>query len=172
MIIKNACKITIPSPNNWIEFCCALILIGIFIWIEIIQYLYDPYGNTTIALAALMFCIPGVILVAIIIIYEALPFYNPHEIVIYRFFAQMLSLNIIFPSLPEILYISDGGHLENFGFLPLFRRKCRLVVIADGSQDENETCDSLFKGLKMAEGRLHCSFFFRRCPKICEYRSL
>jgi len=105
-----------------------------------------------------MFLIPGIILIILIITYECI-YSNAHELLLYRFFAQLISLNIVFQKWPGFLYISDGGHIENFGLLPLIRRKCRLIIISDGSHDPNETCEPLMETLIMAEERLYCSFF-------------
>lgn len=41
------------------------------------------------------------------------------------------------------VYLSDGGHFENLGLYELVRRKCRYIVISDGSRDQNSLFDDL-----------------------------
>ncbi|HEY6330228.1 MAG TPA: patatin-like phospholipase family protein [Blastocatellia bacterium] len=35
------------------------------------------------------------------------------------------------------IYLSDGGHFENLGLYEMILRRCALIVVIDGSQDEN-----------------------------------
>lgn len=39
--------------------------------------------------------------------------------------------------------LSDGGHFENLGLYELVRRRCRLIVIGDGEQDDKYVFESL-----------------------------
>lgn len=39
--------------------------------------------------------------------------------------------------------LSDGGHFENLGLYELVRRKCKLIVVGDGEQDNNYVFESL-----------------------------
>ena len=41
------------------------------------------------------------------------------------------------------VYLSDGGHFENLGLYEMVLRRCRMVVIGDGSSDEQYTFQSL-----------------------------
>lgn len=41
------------------------------------------------------------------------------------------------------LYLSDGGHFENLGIYELVRRRCKLIVAIDASEDEKSNFDSL-----------------------------
>ncbi len=43
----------------------------------------------------------------------------------------------------EYVYISDGGHFENTGIYELIRRKCRLVIACDASEDSECTLRSV-----------------------------
>lgn len=49
----------------------------------------------------------------------------------------------------EFLYLSDGGHFENLGIYELVRRRCKLIVAIDASEDEksrfNDLGDSIRK---------------------------
>ncbi len=61
---------------------------------------------------------------------------------------------------PPILYLSDGGHIENLGLLALLKRRLRRIIVADGGfiESEHDIAESLLIALKMAREMLHCSF--------------
>lgn len=52
------------------------------------------------------------------------------------------------------IYLSDGGHFENLGLYELIRRKCGLIILSDGEQDEGYK----FEGLGMAIRRCWVDF--------------
>jgi hypothetical protein len=35
----------------------------------------------------------------------------------------------------DLVYLTDGGHIENLGIYELLRRKCRLIIVVDGEED-------------------------------------
>ena len=39
--------------------------------------------------------------------------------------------------------LSDGGHFDNLGLYEMILRRCRFIVVVDGSQDENAAFDDL-----------------------------
>lgn len=41
------------------------------------------------------------------------------------------------------VYLSDGGHFENLGFYEMVLRRCKYIVISDGSQDPEGAFDDL-----------------------------
>jgi hypothetical protein len=41
------------------------------------------------------------------------------------------------------VYLSDGGHFEDFGLYEMVRRRCRLIVIVDGGQDAERGFEDL-----------------------------
>jgi hypothetical protein len=41
------------------------------------------------------------------------------------------------------VYLSDGGHFENLGIYELVRRRCRLIIACDASQDRQPRFDDL-----------------------------
>jgi hypothetical protein len=41
------------------------------------------------------------------------------------------------------VYLSDGGHFENLGLYEMILRRCRTIVVVDGSQDETYTFGDL-----------------------------
>jgi hypothetical protein len=43
----------------------------------------------------------------------------------------------------EIIYLTDGGHIENLGIYELLRRRCKLIIAIDGEADPNMSFGSL-----------------------------
>jgi Patatin-like phospholipase len=50
---------------------------------------------------------------------------------------------------PTSVHLSDGGHSENLGILPLIRRNTQCIISVDAEQDSNSTFESA-KRLKLA----------------------
>jgi hypothetical protein len=50
------------------------------------------------------------------------------------------------------VYLSDGGHFENLGLYEMALRRCRLIVIGDGSSDESYSFQAL--GLAIRQIRI------------------
>lgn len=77
-----------------------------------------------------------------------------------RFIRDMLNVINIGPSPPPVLSLSDGGHFENLGVLPLFKRRLeRIVAVNGGTVDEiHQSADDLLIALELARARLNCSF--------------
>ncbi len=48
----------------------------------------------------------------------------------------------------DYIYLSDGGHFENFGLYEMVLRRCRLIVIGDASSDAEYSFDSLGQSLR------------------------
>jgi hypothetical protein len=48
----------------------------------------------------------------------------------------------------EYVYLSDGGHFENFGLYEMVRRRCRTIVVLDGGADPKLTFDDLGNALR------------------------
>ena len=42
------------------------------------------------------------------------------------------------PAPPPILRLSDGGHIENMGILPLLKKQMRKIVVADGGHKSED----------------------------------
>ncbi|WP_414731351.1 patatin-like phospholipase family protein [Vineibacter terrae] len=38
----------------------------------------------------------------------------------------------------RFVYLTDGGHIENMGLYELIRRRCRLIFVVDGEQDDTK----------------------------------
>ncbi len=46
------------------------------------------------------------------------------------------------------LYLSDGGHFENLGLYELVRRRCRYIIVCDGSQDGELSFEDLANAIR------------------------
>eukprot|EP00794_Sanderia_malayensis_P013869 gene13869-15317_t len=77
-----------------------------------------------------------------------------------RYMREVLQINNVGEVPPAILYLSDGGHVENLGMLALLKRRLRRIIVADGgfNATEYDVAESLLMALKMAREKLHCSF--------------
>jgi len=73
---------------------------------------------------------------------------------------QLLSVTNHGPSPPPILLLSDGGHIENLGILPLLKKRLPKIVVADGGlkTDESDWGENLLHAFSLAREKLHCSF--------------
>ncbi len=45
------------------------------------------------------------------------------------------------------IYLSDGGHFENLGLYEMVLRRCRFIVVSDGSQDKDFDFESLVNAI-------------------------
>jgi hypothetical protein len=48
----------------------------------------------------------------------------------------------------DYVYLSDGGHFENFGLYEMVLRRCRLIVVGDGTSDAEYSFESLGQSLR------------------------
>lgn len=64
------------------------------------------------------------------------------------------------PSPPAVLSLSDGGHFENLGILPLLKLRLKKIVAVDGGNAilDQDYADALLTALDMARKKLGCSF--------------
>jgi hypothetical protein len=44
--------------------------------------------------------------------------------------------------------LSDGGHFDNMGLYELVRRRCSYIVLGDGEQDQDATCEGLANAIR------------------------
>lgn len=44
--------------------------------------------------------------------------------------------------------LSDGGHFDNMGLYELVRRRCTFIVLGDGEQDDQFTCEGLANAIR------------------------
>ena len=61
---------------------------------------------------------------------------------------------------PPVLFLSDGGHFENFGLLPLLKLRLKKIVLVNGGFTENDSTygDDLLRALDLSRQKLRCSF--------------
>ena len=64
------------------------------------------------------------------------------------------------PNPPAVIYLSDGGHIENLGILPLLKKRLKKIVSIDGGQTilDEDYGSILLEALNMARKKLDCSF--------------
>lgn len=64
------------------------------------------------------------------------------------------------PNPPPVLRLSDGGHIENLGILPLLKLKLKKIVAVNGGRtiSDDGYGETLLAGLDMARKKLGCSF--------------
>ena len=77
-----------------------------------------------------------------------------------RFIRDMAGIINVGPSPPPVIRISDGGHTENLGLLPLLKLRLEKIVIANGTEcksDKNYGVE-LLHSLELARKKLQCSF--------------
>jgi len=48
------------------------------------------------------------------------------------------------------VYLSDGGHFENLGVYEMILRRCKTIVVVDGSQDNSYTFEDLGNAVRKA----------------------
>ncbi len=49
------------------------------------------------------------------------------------------------------LYVTDGGHVENLGAIPLLERRCKVIICGDAEADLNNSFDGFSRMLRIAE---------------------
>ena len=62
------------------------------------------------------------------------------------------------------LYLSDGGHFDNLGLYEMLRRRCRLVVAVDATQDPDVTLEDLGRTLRQVSIDLGVTVEFTTLP--------
>ena len=77
-----------------------------------------------------------------------------------RFIRELLEVVNVGPAPPAILHLSDGGHVENLGILPLLKKRLQKIVVIDGGtlKEEQGVAAALISALEKARETLHCSF--------------
>ena len=64
------------------------------------------------------------------------------------------------PNPPPVLRLSDGGHIENLGILPLLKLRLKKIVVVNGGRTISDEAygATLLAALDMARKKLGCSF--------------
>lgn len=48
----------------------------------------------------------------------------------------------------EFVCLSDGGHFDNMGLYEMVRRRCSYIIVCDGEQDDNFTCEGFANAIR------------------------
>ncbi|PFX19864.1 hypothetical protein AWC38_SpisGene15695 [Stylophora pistillata] len=77
-----------------------------------------------------------------------------------KFVTKGLSIINNGPTPPPVMLLSDGGHVENLGILPLLKKQLKKIIVVDGGYCSNEKKygESLLESLMLARRELSCSF--------------
>lgn len=64
------------------------------------------------------------------------------------------------PNPPPVLRLSDGGHIENLGILPLLKLRLTKIVVVNGGRTISDDLygATLLAALDVARKKLGCSF--------------
>ena len=64
------------------------------------------------------------------------------------------------PNPPAVLSLSDGGHVENLGILPLLKLRLKKIIAVDGGRtlSDLDYGQELLLALDLARKKLGCSF--------------
>ncbi|XP_022799733.1 uncharacterized protein LOC111337653 [Stylophora pistillata] len=79
------------------------------------------------------------------------------------FVREALSIKNVGSMPPPVMLVSDGGHTENTGILPLLKNRLKKIVVVNGgyTSDEERYGDDLMEALMLARTELNCSFISR-----------
>ncbi|XP_068720032.1 uncharacterized protein [Montipora capricornis] len=76
-----------------------------------------------------------------------------------RFIREVYKVVNVGPTPPPVLHLSDGGHFENLGILPLLKRRLEKIVVVDGGAPSEEgPAKDLIMALQKGREILRCSF--------------
>ena len=77
-----------------------------------------------------------------------------------HYVGEFFSKTNLGPMPPPVMLLSDGGHIENLGLLPLLKKQLKKIIVVDGGykDDEKSYGKSLLNALMLARKKLGCSF--------------
>ncbi|XP_078369702.1 uncharacterized protein LOC144653548 [Oculina patagonica] len=77
-----------------------------------------------------------------------------------HFVRKMMQMTNHGPRPPPVLSLSDGGHFENLGILPLLKLRLKKIIAVDGKRTilDQDYGQSLLNALDLASKKLGCSF--------------
>ena len=70
---------------------------------------------------------------------------------------QLMDVHPLISELPQRLFLTDGGHVENFGLFPLLHQRCQEIVMVDA--ESSSECKSLRYALDLGRKVLGISFY-------------
>ena len=77
-----------------------------------------------------------------------------------QFLRKMMQMTNVGPNPPPVLSLSDGGHIENLGILPLLKLRLKKIIAVDGGRtlSDLDYGQELLLALDLARKKLGCSF--------------
>ena len=78
----------------------------------------------------------------------------------YRFICSLLNIITDGETPPAMMHLSDGGHFENMGLLPLLKLRLPYILVVDGSHipSDEEYAKEIVNVMEQAREILDCSF--------------
>ncbi len=70
----------------------------------------------------------------------------------------------------QLCFVSDGGHCENLGLISLLQRKCRIIVVIDGTADPDQKRQEFVRSDRLA--RLHLGINISELVPGSEFETL
>ena len=75
------------------------------------------------------------------------------------FFRDLVNVENIGKEPGFTLHLSDGGHIENLGILPLLKRRVKRIIVADAGLHNSRTInEDILVAMKYARDWLGCQF--------------
>jgi len=61
---------------------------------------------------------------------------------------------------PAMMHLSDGGHFENYGLLPLLKRRLPKIILVHGleTKSDDDFAKDIIMAMELARDVLGCSF--------------
>ena len=77
-----------------------------------------------------------------------------------QFHRKLMQMTNVGPNPPAVLSLSDGGHVENLGILPLLKLRLKKIIAVDGGRtlSDLDYGRELLLALDLARKKLGCSF--------------
>ena len=78
----------------------------------------------------------------------------------YRFICALLNIITDGEAPPAMMHLSDGGHFENMGLLPLLKLRLPYILVVDGSHipSDEDYAKEIVNVMEQAREILDCSF--------------
>ena len=78
----------------------------------------------------------------------------------YRFICSLLNIITVGETPPAMMHLSDGGHFENMGLLPLLKLRLPYIMVVNGSHipSDEEYAKEIVNAMEQAREILDCSF--------------
>ena len=79
---------------------------------------------------------------------------------IYRFVRAMLNIITYGATPPAMMHVSDGGHFENYGLLPLLKERLPKILLVHGLEmkSDDDYAKDIIVAMEKARQYFNCSF--------------